>query len=407
MAMLRVCATLAALAAASAAGNVSNVTEQITVMRDDLEEEDDKEENVGLAVGLCVAAGLATSIGGAAPFFPKLHAMQQDNILAGSLALSSGVMIYVSFVEIFVKANDAITLGLGGDGVKLVEKDGEPGVFERETLGFVYPGNKHGNLYTTLTFFGGCVLVMLIHKLVHALSPSFDAIHPGAVAAPRGQEAENAYGNAAAARTGESPVNDNVPNDGAANDGDMQMVAMNVAATEQSPEGTQESEGAASVEDLKKNPQLEKMGLMTALALGLHNFPEGFATFIATLEEPSLGAALAVAIAIHNIPEGVSVAMPVYYATGSKWKGFGWAFLSGLSEPIGGILGWLALRKVFTDLVFGIVFGAVGGMMVWIVLSELLPTAFENDKTHGQLTGWCLFSGMVIISASLLAFAFA
>ena len=84
------------------------------------------------------------------------------------------------------------------------------------------------------------------------------------------------------------------------------------------------------------NPRrLHRMGVLTGLAIGLHNFPEGLATFVATLSDPSLGIALAIAIAFHNIPEGVCVSLPVYYATGSKWKGFMWAFLSGISEPIG------------------------------------------------------------------------
>ena len=75
--------------------------------------------------------------------------------------------------------------------------------------------------------------------------------------------------------------------------------------------------------------------LCSGLAVGIHNFPEGLATFVAALSSPSLGIALAIAIALHNIPEGVCVAMPVYYATGKKWKGFLWAFLSGISEPFG------------------------------------------------------------------------
>lgn len=77
------------------------------------------------------------------------------------------------------------------------------------------------------------------------------------------------------------------------------------------------------------------MGILTGLAIAIHNFPEGLATFVATLSSPSLGAALCIAVALHNIPEGVCVAMPVYYATGSRWKGFLWAFLSGISEPLG------------------------------------------------------------------------
>merc|ERR1712065_95663 len=110
--------------------------------------------------------------------------------------------------------------------------------------------------------------------------------------------------------------------------------------------------------------KLKQMGLTTALAIGLHNFPEGLATFVATLDDPAVGAALAIAIAIHNIPEGLCVSVPVYYATGSRWQGFGWACLSGISEPIGAALGWLILYHVLNDIVYGVLFGIVAGMMV-------------------------------------------
>ena len=110
---------------------------------------------------------------------------------------------------------------------------------------------------------------------------------------------------------------------------------------------------------------LQKMGLLTALAIGIHNLPEGLATFIAALSDPLNGLAIAVAIALHNIPEGVCVAMPVYYATGSRWKGFWWAFLSGVSEPIGGLLGYAVLYgNRMSDLAYGLLFCLVGGMMV-------------------------------------------
>merc|ERR1712151_842479 len=86
--------------------------------------------------------------------------------------------------------------------------------------------------------------------------------------------------------------------------------------------------------------KLNKMGLSTALAIALHNFPEGLATFIAALDDPKVGAVLAIAIGIHNIPEGLCVSPPISYATGNRWKGFLWALLSGLSEPIAAFLGW-------------------------------------------------------------------
>lgn len=117
---------------------------------------------------------------------------------------------------------------------------------------------------------------------------------------------------------------------------------------------------------------LQKMGLLTALAIGIHNLPEGLATFIAALADPLNGLAIAIAIALHNIPEGVCVAMPVYYATGSRWKGFWWAFLSGVSEPIGGLLGYAFLYgNRMSDLAYGLLFCLVGGMMVRLPVVRL------------------------------------
>jgi len=117
--------------------------------------------------------------------------------------------------------------------------------------------------------------------------------------------------------------------------------------------------------------------------------------------------ALAIAIALHNIPEGVCVAMPVYYATGSKWRGFLWAFLSGISEPFGALMGWLVLRDRFGPLVYGISFGIIAGMMVFISLKELLPMAYKFDRTRSHvIIPIFLVLGMVIMAASLLLFLY-
>lgn len=127
------------------------------------------------------------------------------------------------------------------------------------------------------------------------------------------------------------------------------------------------------------------------------------ATFVAALDDPSVGGALAVAIAIHNIPEGVAVAMPVYYATGSRHKAFGWALISALAEPFGAFLAWLAFGDDFSDTGFAILFGIVGGMMVCIPLKELLPTARKYDTTDRFVTNSCIV-GMLIMAVSLVLF---
>jgi len=148
--------------------------------------------------------------------------------------------------------------------------------------------------------------------------------------------------------------------------------------------------------------RLLRMGMFTALAIAIHNFPEGLATFAAALSDPHLGVSIAVAIAIHNIPEGISVSVPVYYATGSRKKAFWHSFLSGLSEPVGAIIGYFLLQAFFSDTVFGVIFASVGGVMVFISLDELLPTAREYDTGHIAIYG--VVAGMALMALSLLLF---
>ncbi len=145
------------------------------------------------------------------------------------------------------------------------------------------------------------------------------------------------------------------------------------------------------------------MSVNTAIAIGLHNFPEGLATFVATLNDPGVGLVLAVAIAIHNIPEGLCVAMPIYYATGNRWKAFGWALFSGLAEPVAALLGWLVLANSFSDQLYAVLFGMVAGMMVIISARELLPTAHRYDPEDTVVT-YSFMTGMAVIALSLVLF---
>ncbi|WP_333653077.1 zinc transporter ZupT, partial [Lacrimispora sp.] len=147
---------------------------------------------------------------------------------------------------------------------------------------------------------------------------------------------------------------------------------------------------------------LMRMGLFTALAVGIHNFPEGLATFTAALSDPKLGVPIAVAIAIHNIPEGIAVAVPVFYATGSRKKAFQLSFLSGLSEPVGALIGYLLFYRFFNDVTFGFIFASVAGIMVYISLDELLPSAREYGEHHLSIYG--LIAGMAVMAVSLLLF---
>lgn len=261
---------------------------------------------VAFAFSLTLFAGLATGIGSAIAFFAK---RTNTRFLAISLGFSAGVMIYVSFVEIFRKAQAA-----------LVHVHGE----------------RLGAVLTVVSFFAGIALIALVDQLV----PS--AGNPHEI---RGVE-------------------------------DM-----------------------AGVQDAAK---LHRMGLFMALAIAIHNFPEGLATFMGALQDPKLGIPIAVAIAIHNIPEGIAVSVPIYFATGSRRKAFSHSFLSGLAEPAGALVGYFLLRTFFTDAVFGYVFAAVGGIMVFISLDELLPTAQRYGEHHLCIGG--LVAGMAVMAMSLLLF---
>lgn len=164
------------------------------------------------------------------------------------------------------------------------------------------------------------------------------------------------------------------------------------------------------IEDMSKEARdrmahsgkLLRMGVFSALAIAIHNFPEGLATFVGALKDPALGLSIAVAIAIHNIPEGIAVSVPIYYATGSRRKAFGLSFASGLAEPLGALLGYTILAQFMSDTLFGILFASVAGIMVFISLDELLPTAREYGEHHLSIYG--LVAGMAVMAVSLLMF---
>jgi len=275
------------------------------------------------AFGLTLFAGLATGIGSLLAFFSK---KTSPRFLAGALGFSAGVMIYVSFIEIFVKANDSLG----------------------EVLGYAA-----GYRLTTLAFFGGMAVIALIDTLV----PEYENPH------------------------------------------EIRTVGQLNGCGEFSSEGG----GNSQPDQTYNHGNLKRMGLFSALAIAIHNFPEGLATFTGALQDPTLGVSIAVAIAIHNIPEGIAVSVPLYYATGSKKKAFIWSALSGLSEPVGAVVGYFLLMHFFNELMFGIMFAGVAGIMVYISLDELLPTAEKYGEHHIAIYG--VISGMVVMALSLLLFA--
>ncbi len=151
-----------------------------------------------------------------------------------------------------------------------------------------------------------------------------------------------------------------------------------------------------------KSSTLKRTGLFTALAIAIHNFPEGFATFVSALESPTVGITIAFAIAIHNIPEGMAVSLPIYHATGNKKSAFWYATLSGFAEPLGAVIGFFLLFPFMGEATLGITFGIVAGIMIYISFDELLPAARVYGNAHTTIAG--ITFGMFVMAVSLIGF---
>lgn len=166
---------------------------------------------------------------------------------------------------------------------------------------------------------------------------------------------------------------------------------------EENPHNLQSIE---EIEKETKNFKLKRTGFLTAVVIAIHNFPEGIATFITAVMDPAFGVSIAVAVAIHNIPEGVSVAAPIYYSTKSKKEAFLYTFISGFAEPLGAFLVYLFLMPFVSEMVLGILFTIISGVMIYISLDELIPASRDYGEQHLSLLG--LFIGMLIMAVSLL-----
>jgi ZIP family zinc transporter len=298
-----------------------------------------------LAFLLTTAAGLSTGIGSALPFFFRSF---KEGYLAFFLGLSAGVMILVSFVELL------------------------PGAAE-----------ELGTTWSLIAFFVGMVVVVIIDQLIpKSKNPHHMGCDKELVTDVQSACADEQKEMAEVESMKELEIEEK-------NEASEERET-NISRTIQTEEGKQ-----ASI----KRSALIRTGVLSAIAIAIHNFPEGIATFATTLEDPSLGISIMIAIAIHNIPEGVSVSIPIYYATKSKWKSFGLSLASGVAEPIGalvafGLLQFLPPTFTSASLAF------VAGVMVYISIDELIPIAFEYGEGHVVMSG--IVIGMLIMAASLV-----
>jgi ZIP family zinc transporter len=234
-----------------------------------------------------------------------------------------------------------------------------------EALSEAYGGSL-GSWINAASFFGGMFLIGIIDNLIPSAENPHET-HTEAETAPLHDPSAPLPHFNGAARTGREPAHDHM--------GDQR--------------------------------KLLRMGLFTALAITIHNFPEGLATFLAALHDPGLGVAIATAVALHNIPEGISVSVPIYYATGNRRKAFAYSLLSGMAEPVGAVVAYFGLRflvggesGIVPSQMIGTLFAGVAGIMVYISLDELLPTSRAYGKGHDSLLG--LIGGMMVMALSLL-----
>lgn len=162
-------------------------------------------------------------------------------------------------------------------------------------------------------------------------------------------------------------------------------------------------QSAAATAAADEAPTLLRTGLFTALAIAIHNFPEGLATFLGAIAQPRLGIGIALAIAIHNIPEGLAISAPIHHATGRRGLAFGLSLASGLTEPLGALIGFLLLRDHLSPLLFGAVFASVAGVMVYLCFDELLPAARRHGAHAVMMAG--VLVGMAVMGFSLVLLA--
>ncbi|MGI5862294.1 MAG: zinc transporter ZupT [Myxococcales bacterium] len=303
------------------------------------------------ALGLSLIAGLSTGIGSAIAFFAK---EANKKLLTVAMGFSAGVMIWVSFAEILPDA--------------------------KQTLVGAH-GSTAGGVYALVAFFAGMLLIAAIDRLV----PSDE--NPHEFAAEHEIEGKRESAAEAAAGLVEAEVEEA--------SGLRRTVQIAATAAEASL-----APAPLAGEPPASRVRLMRVGALTALALAVHNFPEGIATFVGAVREPAVGIPIAIAVAIHNVPEGIAISLPVFYATGSRAKAFWYSLFSGIAEPLGAVAAFLALMPFFGTTLSGLLFAAVAGIMVFISLDQLLPAAEEYGEHHLSIYG--LVSGMAVMAVSLL-----
>mmetsp|Transcript_62472 Transcript_62472/g.123449 ORF Transcript_62472/g.123449 Transcript_62472/m.123449 type:complete len:334 (-) Transcript_62472:78-1079(-) len=319
------------------------------------------------AFAMSLGAGMATGLGAA---FVLCTRSLDRKLLACTLAFSAGVMIYVSLVEVVLVSNEYFA------------KDYRPPVAYAQA---------------TASFFSGSVIMAVVDRIVHFAFDSIARSHPGS------------YGGGHDHHKGVqlAPTEEETRLGGSISDEEA------MGGLGNDPYGTHapyEDESAPSIRAIAQTREKSRLLMMAAVvsaAIVLHNIPEGMATYVASFHSVSAGAPLAIAIAIHNIPEGLAVAMPIYYATGSRVRAITLGTLSGMSEPFGALLASLVANEQSSSAAFGGMFGLTGGMMAYVCIAELLPAAFEERGVPREAVIMSFFVGCFVMASSLVVEKFA
>ncbi|CEO99798.1 unnamed protein product (mitochondrion) [Plasmodiophora brassicae] len=304
-----------------------------------------EQSKVLVALAVSFGAATATTVGALAAMFVK---RENKLILAGSMSVSAGVLTYVSLMDVMTAAKGAF-----------------------EQVSWIGPG--YGPLLaSTIFFFIGIGVVALLDKLTHRLQP--DGV-PG-------------HGT------------DLHPHQHDESDRDVESsIDVKDAVDNESSSGEH-----VSVRPKLQQKKLRVAMVVTAIAVAVHNFPEGVASFIATRRDPKVGLPVAFAIAVHNIPEGLCVAMPIFFATGNRAKAIAVAAGTGALEFIGALFACILPNALFSDFFFGAIFAGTAGMMMFVSFVELLPVARLNDPENKVMTK-CIFMGMFVMAISLVLLA--
>ena len=332
-----------------------------------------------LGLLLALAAGLCTCFGALSVFCVRSY---KPKPFAFCMGLSAGVMTYVSLVEIW-----------------------QEGFAETEEgLNARYPGNPKNTpnayLITTVLFFFGWVFASFLDVCIHKALDSC-----GMVGTANFAHVEDSFEVSTDHNSHYDSHSASNASDVESNDNKTASVWCRWFNREKSENEKREMKLAAERFNQDQTRFL-RMGLFTALALGVHNFPEGIATYTSALSDPSFGFGMAIAIGTHNIPEGFSVAVPVYFGTGSRWKAITLSAISGLAEPVGALIMHVILGgKEVDPLAFGIIFAIICGIMTNIALKELFVSAFRYDPCN-EVASHAFLLGMIIMAVSLVSFEY-